>query len=121
MYSRRDKRPRHGVQSSSFFDAVAARAQPKAVKIEEVDEEEFERLLEKKKKKRKFGSSELVKLGVDSNVLRTLDGPRLRECRSNQKLEASRNREKLSMKKRNSSVNGDKFLKVAPSVKKWVG
>lgn len=101
---------------------MAARAQPKAVKIEEVDEEEFERLLEKKKKKkRKFGSSELVKLGVDSNVLRTLDGPRLRECRSNQKLEASRNREKLSMKKRNSSGNGEKFLKVAPSVKKWVG
>lgn len=121
MYSRRDKRPRHGVQSSSFFDAVAARAQPKAVKIEEVDEEEFERLLEKKKKKRKFGSSELVKLGVDSNVLRTLDGPRLRECRSNQKLEASRNREKLSMKKRNSSGTGEKILKVAPSVKKWVG
>lgn len=120
MYSRRDKRPRHGVQSSSFFHAVAARAQPKAVKIEEVDEEEFARLLEKKKR-RKFGSSELVKLGVDSNVLRTLDGPRLRECRSNQKLETSRNREKLSMKKRNSSVNGDKILKVAPSVKKWVG
>lgn len=102
---------------------MAARAQPKAVKIEEVDEEEFERLLEKKKKKkkRKFGSSELVKLGVDSNVLRTLDGPRLRECRSNQKLETSRNRDKLSMKKRNSSVNGEKILMVAPSVKKWVG
>ncbi|KAL6188922.1 hypothetical protein ACLB2K_040313 [Fragaria x ananassa] len=108
FYSRREKRPRH-----SFFDALVARAQPKAVKVEAVDEDEYVRL-KKKRKESKFGSSELVKLGVDSNVLLALSAPpRLRECRvSNQKPEKS------SSKKRNSSVKAEK---VPPSVKRWVG
>ncbi|KAL6194170.1 hypothetical protein ACLB2K_035254 [Fragaria x ananassa] len=108
VYSRREKRPRH-----SFFDALVARAQPKAVKVEAVDEDEYVRL-KKKRKESKFGSSELVKLGVDSNVLLALSAPpRLRECRvSNQKPEKS------SSKKRNSSVKAEK---VPPSVKRWVG
>ncbi|KAL6191383.1 hypothetical protein ACLB2K_037774 [Fragaria x ananassa] len=108
VYSRREKRPRH-----SFFDALVARAQPKAVKVEAVDEDEYVRL-KKKRKESKFGSSELVKLGVDSNVLLALSAPpRLRECRvSNQKPEKS------SSKKRISSVKAEK---VPPSMKRWVG
>lgn len=91
-----------------------------AVKVEEADgDDEFERGLEKKK--RKLGINELLKLGVDSSILCNLDGPRLRDSRSNHKLDRSKNGEKLRLKKRNSSVSCEKILSDPSSVKKWVG
>lgn len=91
-----------------------------AVKIEEADgDDEFERGLDKKK--RKLGINELLKLGVDSSILCNLDGPRLRDSRSNHKLDRSKNGEKLRLKKRNSSVSCEKILSDPSSVKKWVG
>ncbi|XP_021804783.1 histone-lysine N-methyltransferase ATX2 isoform X1 [Prunus avium] len=122
VYSRRAKRPRHYERSSSFFDALVARNESPAaaVKIEEADgDDEFDRGLEKKK--RKLGINELLKLGVDSSILCNLDGPRLRDSRSNHKLDRSKNGEKLRLKKRNSSVSCEKILSDPSSVKKWVG
>ncbi|KAM0986249.1 hypothetical protein ACFX13_013702 [Malus domestica] len=119
VYSRRVKRPRH---CSSFFDALLARNEPAAVKIEAVDDVdgEFERISETKKK-RNLGFNELLKLGVDSSILSNLEGPRLRDSRSNPKLDGSKKGEKLGLNKRNSSSNCEKILSDSPSVKKWVG
>ncbi|CAN6725527.1 unnamed protein product [Malus baccata var. baccata] len=119
VYSRRVKRPRH---CSSFFDALLARNEPPAVKIEAVDDVdgEFERISETKKK-RNLGFNELLKLGVDSSILSNLEGPRLRDSRSNPKLDGSKKGEKLGFNKRNSSSNCEKILSDSPSVKKWVG
>ncbi|KAM1270596.1 hypothetical protein ACFX13_032479 [Malus domestica] len=121
VYSRRAKRPRH---CSSFFDALLARNEPAEVKIEEVEiddvDGEFERVSETKKK-RKLGFNELLKLGVDSSILSNLEGPRLRDSRSNPKLVGSKKGDKLRLKKRNSSANCEKILSDSPSVKKWVG
>ncbi|KAK2641715.1 hypothetical protein Ddye_023478 [Dipteronia dyeriana] len=66
VYSRSNKRPRH----SSFFDSLL-------VAYEQVDDDS-----RVSKKRTRVGSSELVKLGVDSTVLRSFDGPRLRGCRN---------------------------------------
>ncbi|TXG72916.1 hypothetical protein EZV62_001495 [Acer yangbiense] len=66
VYSRSFKRPRH----SSFFDSLLAA-------YEQVDDDS-----RVSKKRTRVGSSELVKLGVDSTVLRSFDGPRLRGCRN---------------------------------------
>ncbi|KAI9194260.1 hypothetical protein LWI28_004545 [Acer negundo] len=66
VYSRSFKRPRH----SSFFDSLLA-------VYEHVDDDS-----RVSKKRTRVGSSELVKLGVDSTVLRSFDGPRLRGCRN---------------------------------------
>ncbi|KAM2112172.1 hypothetical protein FF1_013510 [Malus domestica] len=119
VYSRRVKRPRH---CSSFFDALLARNEPAAVKIEAVDDVdgEFERISETKKK-RNLGFNELLKLGIDSSILSNLEGPRLRDSRSNPKLDGSKKGEKLGLNKRNSSSNCEKILSDSPSVKKWVG
>ncbi|GLT65668.1 hypothetical protein SLA2020_380850 [Shorea laevis] len=75
-------------------------------------------LNKKKKKKRRFGSSELVKLGVDSSVLRSLDGPRLRDSRIHNNSNVSNSN--LRKRRRNSSQNCDSVLPDSPSTKRWV-
>lgn len=87
----------------------------------------------KKKKKRRIGSSELVKLGVDSTILRSLDRPRLRDCRihnlnnsnnsnSNNNTNVDSNNSNLRKRKRNSasSENCEKVLSDSPTTKRWV-
>ncbi|XAR58191.1 Histone-lysine N-methyltransferase [Bertholletia excelsa] len=108
FYSRRRlKRPRNSChsqnlnQDSSFFDTLVSRFSSLSknpsglaeIKEEHEDVERaadgdddcVEKLIRKKKQKKrgKFGNSELLNLGVDSSILRQLDGPRLRGSRSN--------------------------------------
>ncbi|XP_015887157.3 histone-lysine N-methyltransferase ATX2 [Ziziphus jujuba] len=130
VYSRRVKKPRHSREimtasttTASFYDSLLSRAESKSdVLVGEEDcvggmeDSKVDRLLLKKKKKRgNLGIGELVKLGVDENVLSSLDRPRLRDCRS-----YTSNGVTLKRKRRNSSKNSDKLLSDSPSTKRWV-
>lgn len=76
------------------------------------------------KKRRRFGSCELVKLGVDSSVLSSLDGPRLRDCRNyktnNLNSNCGSNSGKLKRKERDSKLNSKSILPVSSTTKRWV-
>lgn len=136
VYSRRHKRPRHSPQTSSFYESLVARAGESvprvAVKSEicELEDAIKDDSTKKKKRKMRIGSSELVKLGVDSSVLRGVDGPRLRDCRnhnvnnnSNNNMGSSNgdsNNKNLRRKKLDSTQNCDKVLAGPSSKKKWV-
>ncbi|KAM6566547.1 hypothetical protein CsatA_025675 [Cannabis sativa] len=120
VYTRRSKRPH---PSSSFYDSLIARVEPTMTKIsgDAVDEgngSEAGRLL-KKKKRRAMGVGELMKLGVDSNVLSSFDKPRLRDCR-NYNFCSQTNCKGLKMKKRSSTENGVKILSESATTKRWV-
>lgn len=93
FYSRRAKKPRHSPEKPLLLDSPVESGLKRPIEDEHCeldgkkegkkgDDCKVERFLEKKK--RRIGSCELVKLGVDSSVLRNLDGPRLREIRYNQ-------------------------------------
>ncbi|EEF34619.1 histone-lysine N-methyltransferase ATX2 [Ricinus communis] len=114
-------------KSPSFYETLVARAAELSnvvVKTEICDSEDtigvdFE---PKGKKRRRIGSSELVKLGVDdsSRVLSSLDMPRLRDCRNYNV--NSNNSGNLKRKKRNFVQNSDKdrILLLSPTTKRWV-
>ncbi|KAL5781988.1 hypothetical protein ACOSP7_007017 [Xanthoceras sorbifolium] len=90
VYSRSSKRPRH----SSFFDSLLSHYQL---------DDDFRVL----KKRRRFGSTELLKLGVDSTVLRSFDGPRLRDCRNNKINNTAISKTKKPDCKKTSSVSSN--------------
>jgi len=81
---RREKKPLFDYLVEKFEgeEPQPAKEAPElVVKSEPVDEGFVGDKLDFSNKKRRVGSSELVKLGVDSNVLCSLNGPRLRESR----------------------------------------
>jgi len=88
VYSRRQRKKSLESSFDSFVEKFEV-GEPKgiseaAVKSELVDDEGFVGdVLGFSNKKRRLGSSELVKLGVDSSLLCTLNGPRLRRCQDN--------------------------------------
>lgn len=77
-------------------------------------------MLNNKKKKRRFGSSELVKLGVDSSVLRSLDGPRLRDSRNRNATNSNNSSTNSRKRKRVFSENCENVLSESPSTRRWV-
>jgi hypothetical protein len=140
VYSRRPKRSRHSPSNPSFFRKLISRGTGDAGSEFEPEDSKADILLlnlnqakAKKKKKRRIGSSELVKLGVDSTILRSLDRPRLRDCRihnlnnsnnnnSNNNTNVDSNNSNLRKRKRNSasSENCEKVLSDSPTTKRWV-
>ncbi|XP_024026210.1 histone-lysine N-methyltransferase ATX1 isoform X1 [Morus notabilis] len=118
VYSRRSKRPRRSsANSPSFYDSMLARAESTSGG----DDSEVGRLVKKRKKSGgKLGPvGELVKLGVDSDVLSGLDRPRLRDCR-NYNFGGKNNGKGLKRKKRSSEENCEKALSDSPTTKRWV-
>ncbi|KAK6930634.1 SET domain, partial [Dillenia turbinata] len=115
VYSRRREKSR---DEPSFFDAIRQRSQSQSlpVKLEQFDEsfdvaENGEESA--KKRRRKSGNSELSRLGVStSSVLRSLEGPRLRDCR-NKKSNAD-----CSGRKRKRNPDAENV--VSSSAKRWV-
>ncbi|KAJ7979107.1 Histone-lysine N-methyltransferase [Quillaja saponaria] len=129
VYSRCPKRPRHSSENPSFYDSLVARVVPTSnvsAKSEICETRDFGNNQEdegskagKLLKKRKSGSYELVKLGVDLSVLHSLDRPRLRDCRNNT-VNNSSNCGNTRRKKRISSENRAKILSASPRAKRWV-
>lgn len=122
VYSRRPKRLRHSPPTPSFFESLIARSAELVpnvvVKTEICDlEDSMDDNSSRMPKKRRIGSSELLKLGVDSSVLGALDRPRLRDCRNNNVNSTN----VISPKKKRRFVkNADKFLLLPPSTKRWI-
>ncbi|KAL6970849.1 hypothetical protein U1Q18_030531 [Sarracenia purpurea var. burkii] len=140
FYSRRrPKKLRHS-QKPSFFDSLVSPLHSEAngslalavVKEEEEEEDNDDgvrRLTQKKKqmqkkmhrKRAKFGRSELINLGVDSSVLRQLDGPRLRESRNHSRklinTNVGRKRKRAPDK---NFQNHDDSQMVTSAAKRWV-
>ncbi|KAL5082746.1 hypothetical protein RYX36_011167 [Vicia faba] len=105
VYSRRRKRSSFPV---SFHDSLLMRR-------EEMDAERNVLL-----KRRRIGSTELERLGVDWNALGKIDGPRLRECRNpigNSGVDGSNNN---SNNKCGSVVKVPKLAPESYSLKRWV-
>ncbi|KAJ6723622.1 HISTONE-LYSINE N-METHYLTRANSFERASE ATX2 [Salix koriyanagi] len=76
--------------------------------------------LTKEKKRRRMGSNELLRLGVDSNIVLGFDRPRLRDCRNNTNNSNSKI-ESFKRKKRDSMVtSSDKFSPLTATSKRWV-
>ena len=119
VYSRRPKQLPH----PSFFDSLAPRAaEPELVVKSEIGEFEEEPMIElnKEKKRRRIGSNELLKLGVDSNNLLGFDRPRLRDCRNNTNNNSSKTGN-FKRKKRDFMVtNPDNFSSLPATSKRWV-
>ncbi|XP_010522208.1 PREDICTED: histone-lysine N-methyltransferase ATX2 isoform X2 [Tarenaya hassleriana] len=118
VYSRR-KRPRR----QSFMESVLTRkegvdSKGVVVKTENVEFDENCCFEEKQQKKRRIGNGELVKLGVDSSILSSSIGPRLRDCRNNNAYTGKKENESLK-KKRGSAKNLDNLFPSA-SAKRWV-
>ncbi|KAG5231903.1 histone-lysine N-methyltransferase [Salix suchowensis] len=118
VYSRRPKRP-----SRPFFDSLVARvAETNEVVKSEFCEFEEDSLIKltKEKKRRRMGSNELLRLGVDSNIVLGFDRPRLRDCRNNTNNSNSKI-ESFKRKKRDSMVtSSDKFSPLTATSKRWV-
>ena len=131
VYSRRRKKPRHSSVSSSVYDSLVEEVElgsktvmkSEACEIDEmvngvddlVREFEVDRT-PKKKKKDNFGCNELVKLEVNSSVIRAMNGPRLRDCRTH----SNNNKNSGRRKKRNSSQISEKTMFKSPTAKRWV-
>ncbi|XWS09310.1 hypothetical protein CRYUN_Cryun40dG0074500 [Craigia yunnanensis] len=108
VYYRRPKRPR---QCVSFYDSLLEGESETVVKIE-IDES-F-------RKKRRIGSNELAKLGVDSSVLCKLDRPRLRDCRNNNNVNNNVNSNSVKKRNHNSTSNSQRGFTGSATAKKWV-
>lgn len=123
VYSRRSKRP---LRHSSFFESLLAREAQSVLGKEGISEleEKIDDDLRVLKKRRRFGNSELVKLGVDSSVLSSFDGPRLRDCRNNKanniNLNSGCSSGNLKRKKSDSKLNCKSILSVSSTTKRWV-
>ncbi|TYK23920.1 histone-lysine N-methyltransferase ATX2-like isoform X2 [Cucumis melo var. makuwa] len=133
VYSRRRKKARHSSASSSMYDSLVEQVELGSTTVMEseacetdemengVDDhaEEFEvdrSPKNKKKRTDKFGCNELVKLEVDSSVIRAMNGPRLRDCRT----PSNNNNNSGQRKKRNSSQISEKIMFKSPTAKRWV-
>ncbi|XP_031271305.1 histone-lysine N-methyltransferase ATX2-like isoform X2 [Pistacia vera] len=114
VYSRRSSKHPH----SSYFKSLLSRQTVKHEICELEDKIDVDlRVL----KKRRLGSSELEKLGVDSSVLRSFNGPRLRDCRNSNKannfnLYSASNSGSLKRKQRDSKT----ILSISSTTKRWV-
>ncbi|XP_038884706.1 histone-lysine N-methyltransferase ATX2-like [Benincasa hispida] len=133
VYSRRRKKPRHSSAGSSVYESLVEQVElgsrtvveSEAREIDEMvngvddheEESEVDRTPKKKKKRKdKFGCNELVKLEVDSSVIRAMNGPRLRDCRTH----SNNNKNPGQRKKRNSSQLSEKTMFKSPTAKRWV-
>ncbi|XP_022150376.1 histone-lysine N-methyltransferase ATX2 isoform X2 [Momordica charantia] len=121
VYSRRRKKPRHSPVENVELGPVKSEVREMDEMVNGDDEHagefEVERMSQKKKKKRdKFGCNELVKLEVDSSVIRAMNGPRLRDCRTHNNNSSNSGRRR----KRNSSGMAEKTIFKSPSSKRWV-
>ncbi|KAF9688319.1 hypothetical protein SADUNF_Sadunf02G0185100 [Salix dunnii] len=119
VYSRRPKRLPH----PSFFDSLVPRAaEPELVVKSEIGEFEEEPMIElnKEKKRRRIGSNELLKLGVDSNNLLGFDRPRLRDCRNNTNNNSSKIGNFKRKKRDSMGTNPDNFSSLPATTKRWV-
>lgn len=74
------------------------------------------------KKRKRFGSSELVKLGIDSisSVFSSFDRPRLRDCRNNNGSSNNNKINNINLKRKKTDSNSKKILSVSPTAKRWV-
>lgn len=114
VYSRRSSKHPH----SSYFKSLLSRQTVKHEICELEDKIDVDlRVL----KKRRLGSSELEKLGVDSSVLSSFNGPRLRDCRNSNKannfnLYSASNCGSLKRKQRDSKT----ILSISSTTKRWV-
>lgn len=61
-----------------------------------------------------------MKLGVDSSVLRSLDGPRLRDSRNRNATNSNNSSTNSRKRKRVFSENCETVLSESPSTKRWV-
>lgn len=133
VYSRRRKKPRHSSASSSVYDSLVEEVELDSRTVMESEDREIDKMVngvddhagefevdrtpkKKKKRKDKFGCNELVKLEVDSSVIRAMNGPRLRDCRTH----SSNNNNSGQRKKRNSSQISEKSMFKSPTAKRWV-
>ncbi|KAL1323025.1 hypothetical protein HN51_068043 [Arachis hypogaea] len=100
VYSRRRKRGGSGSTTASFYNSLSGRA----------GKDPAERVTSKK---RKIGTTELEKLGVDLGALGVLDdGPRLRECRISNNDGGGGG---------GGGVSVEKLVSESRTVKRWVG
>lgn len=132
VYSRRRKKPRHSSANSSVYDSLVEEVELSSETVmeseareihemvngvdEHADEFEVDRTPKKKKKSDKFRCNELVKLEVDSSVIRAMNGPRLRDCRTH----SYNDNNSARRKKRNSSQISEKAMLKSPTAKRWV-
>lgn len=133
VYSRRRKKPRHSSVSSSVYDSLVEEVELGSKTVMKSEAREIDEMVngvddhagefdvdrtpkKKKKKKDKFGCNELVKLEVDSSVIRAMNGPRLRDCRAHSNINTNSGRRK----KRNSSQISEKTMLKSPTAKRWV-
>ncbi|CAL1404614.1 unnamed protein product, partial [Linum trigynum] len=123
VYSRKCKKSRVVEKKQSSVESLLARTDVGPVLEVKVKEEieEFGEFVEddlgRNAKKRRIGSSELVRLGVDSSVLQGLDRPRLRDCRNHQVNGTKKVRKKK--KKSDTMHNSDKVSSIPPSTRRW--
>ncbi|GKU87587.1 hypothetical protein SLEP1_g1963 [Rubroshorea leprosula] len=129
VYSRRTRRSRNETPTPSYFDSLLARngesapeVAPKLEIVEFVDvgKGEMQGKSGHLNKKRRIGSSELVKLGIDSNstVLWELGRSRLRDCRIDNNVNNS-NAGSIRKRRRDSNKNLEKVSKSSMARKKW--
>ncbi|GAY48864.1 hypothetical protein CUMW_114940 [Citrus unshiu] len=140
VYTRRAKRPRRRQQHSSFLESLLGAREAEAERVDRsfaVKDEicEFENTivandnhhddhhdLRVLKKRKRFGSSELVKLGIDSisSVFSSFDRPRLRDCRNNNGSSNNNKINNINLKRKKTDSNSKKILSVSPTAKRWV-
>ncbi|KDO50565.1 hypothetical protein CISIN_1g001263mg [Citrus sinensis] len=140
VYTRRTKRPRRRQQHSSFLESLLGAREAEAERVDHslaVKHEicEFENKivgndnhhddhhdLRVLKKRKRFGSSELVKLGIDSisSVFSSFDRPRLRDCRNNNSSSNNNKINNINLKRKKTDSNSKKILSVSPTAKRWV-
>lgn len=127
VYSRRSRRRSSDPPTPSYFESLLARngeSMPEVVpKVEICDFDEIEgreMLGQSAIKKRRIGSSELVKLGIDSSstVLWELQRPRLRDCRSNGNVNKNSNGN-IRKRRRDSNKNQENVSSSSVARKKW--
>ncbi|CAI0397255.1 unnamed protein product [Linum tenue] len=123
VYTRKYKKARVVEKKLSSVESLLARTDEGPVLEVKVKEEmiEFGDMVEddlgRKAKKRRIGSGELVRLGVDSSALQGFDRPRLRDCRNHQ----VNGTNKVRKKKKSDLVQiSDKVSSIPPSTRRWV-
>ncbi|GLT47147.1 hypothetical protein SLA2020_208610 [Shorea laevis] len=129
VYTRRPKRPPTDTPTTSYYGSLHGRdggsapqvaAKLEITEFEEVGGRETQGQSGLLNKRRRVGSSELVKLGIDSNstVLWELERPRLRDCRSNSNVNKGNNGS-FRKRKRDCTKNLEKDLSSSITKKKW--
>ncbi|GLT85086.1 hypothetical protein SLE2022_032880 [Rubroshorea leprosula] len=129
VYTRRPKRPPTDTPTTSYYGSLHARdgesapqvaAKLEITEFEQVGGRETQGQSGHLNKRRRVGSSELVKLGINSNstVLWELERPRLRDCRSNSNVNKG-NSGSFRKRKRDCTKNLEKDSSSSITKKKW--